>query len=246
MDIKNKVINKTKKPFSIPKMFITAYENLSETTRNVLGPMFYQIIMTLYFKEKRKNKKGVSYFSLKSKDINKAFELVICHNSRMKRIKIKNTPLASNLGKFPESKALEYYDKYVEGEVADKNGDKVIIDEGGLRFLYKNPDTQEHDINPEYYEETRGKRLPWIRHTIENTNEIYELREKSWSTFFYIGTFIVPLQEGDISNYFFIVTRKESRQNRKFVTAYHLKNHIRLLKSIEPAVPYRPSGEKGE
>ncbi len=236
--------SKTKTP--IPKEFVNAYETLSKSTRDVLGPIIYQIMLVLRFKEKRKNKNCLESFSLKQRDINKAVDLVIYHTSRMKGFRIKNTVLADNLGSCPESKALEYYDNHVEGEVTDKNGDKVILDEGWLRFLYKNPDTQKHEINSAYYLDYRGKRLPWIRYTIENTKEIYELRERSWSTFYYVGTFIVPLHTGDKLNYFFIVTRKESGQDRRFVTAWHFEEHIRLLKNIEPAVPFRPVNGKKE
>jgi len=234
--------NKTK--ITIPREFIRTYETLSKSTQDALGPIIHQIMLILCFKEKRKRKSCLGPFSLKQKDINKAVDLVIYHNSRMKEFVVKNTPLADNLGSCPEAKALEYYDNCVEGTVVDKNGDKVVLDEGGLRFLYKNPDTQKHEINSAYYLDYRGKRLPWIRYTIENTKEIYELRERSWSTFYYVGTFIVPLHTGNKLNYFFIVTRKESGQDRKFVTAWHFEEHIRLLKNIEPAVPFRSINEK--
>lgn len=226
---------------------------LSGTTRQTFYSIAYDAIRILYYKEKRKleeqsdrQKRKKKPLRLKKIDFTKVFILLDYHYRNCSTF-IAKDQLAACFGGFSEQEALDYYEKCVEGEPEDINRDKIVFPLDGIEFLYKNPKTGKHEIDPKNYDETRGKRIPWLRHTIENTKEIYEEREESWSTFYYVGTFkILSRDKSEKINYFLIIVRQEKNHPRKFKTAYPIFKSSELLKRIEPSHPYLPAQKSAE
>src|SRR5690349_17469840 len=100
------------------------------------------------------------------------------------------------------------------GTVTDKYGREVIIDEDGIRSVYKDPESGEHDISSANYEEVRGKRLPWIRHTVQNSDAVYVEEEPIGRSgirrkYFYVATVTIKLQKSTRAN--LVLRRRRSR-----------------------------------
>lgn len=176
---------------------------------------------------------------LKMKEIRSALELISFHYDKTSVSDVNKKPLTDLLGiDLTEDMAVDYFEKHVEGEVSDIYGRKIMINEDGLRHLYKDGDGN-HTMEAQYFQLNRAKRLPWIRHTLETAKEIYKKREHAWLIYAYVKCFQVPVHTGCVSNYLMVIARKESTQAPlKFVTAYYLDNHENLLKRIEDFEPY--------
>jgi hypothetical protein len=140
-------------------------------------------------------------------------------------------------GHCDEARALAFYESDVIGSVLDIHGRKIEIDEDGMQSLYKDPDTGSHTVTPENYEEVRGKRLPWIRHTLQNSPAIYvveELLGKSGvrRTFLYTATVTIKLHEGEQTSYYVVVVREGKNNLLRLVTAYSMFKRSGLLRAI--------------
>lgn len=176
---------------------------------------------------------------LKMKEIRSALELIAFHYDKTSGTDAAKKPLCDLLGiDLTEGMAVEYFEKYVEGKTIDSHGREIIINENGLRHLYKDGEGR-HTIESRHFQLYRAKRLPWIRYTLETSKEIYKKRERDWLIYAYVKCFQVPLHAGCVTNYLMVIVRKESHQAPlKFVTAYYLDNHENLLKKIEEFEPY--------
>lgn len=60
---------------------------------------------------------------------------------------------------FTEKDALYYFDKFVEGTVEDRQGNNVLIDEEGIKFMYKDPSKFEHIVDSKNFLIARAKLL---------------------------------------------------------------------------------------
>lgn len=142
------------------------------------------------------------------------------------------------------SDAIKYYDSFlIKGDIKDVMGRKIIFDDDGKGFLYKDH-TQEgrHVRALENYVEARGKRLPWIKSALSFTREIYREVESYWEAFLYVGIFKIKIDkdtayEKEERNHFLVVTRKQSGKPLRFVTAYYMSSEFDLFKHLEKAHP---------
>lgn len=235
---------------TLPKDFFILYNFFSEATRDKLVDIFYKAMKVVYFKYKRKkdiweekrlrsNKALRVFYPLSKSDISSAIYLVDHYLSNLYIIPPEYDPL-SKFGNFPHGDAMRYYDEFVEGSIKDIYGRTIFLDEQGLDFLF------DHDksLNPENYSEARGKRLPWLRPTLQNSKGIYEFTERHWTTYYYISALNVPYKDKltglplKIMHYFFIVVRKEAGKPLTFITAYHFDKELMFLKYLEPAHPF--------
>ena len=152
--------------------------------------------------------------------------------------------LAENFGgDFSEEKALEYFGSKVMGEVNDVHGRKVVIDEDAMKSLYKEEGTGKHIVDPENYEQVRGKRLPWIRFTIQGSRAIYVAEETFGGsfrrTFLYTGIATIPLQlQKPQVSYYIIPVREGKNGNLRMVTAYSMFTRNKFLSRIALSKPY--------
>jgi len=152
--------------------------------------------------------------------------------------------LAENFGgDFPEEKAWDYFDKKVLGEVQDIYGRKIVIGNDVIKSLYKDPETGAHEILSENYEQGRGKRLPWVRHTLGNSGAIYVAEEQIKGTFrrtfLYSAIATIPLKAAkpDIQ-YYIIPVREDKNKNLRMITAYSMSKRNRFISIIALCKPY--------
>lgn len=154
-------------------------------------------------------------------------------------------PLAENFCNCPESMALEYYEQKVMGKVVDQFGRTILIDEDGMKSLYKEHGSGKHIVAPENYEAFRGKRLPWIRHVLQYSKAVYAVDEtvqgKFRRTYIYTAIASIPVQPKPAVAHFIVVVSEDGNKNLKFVTAYAINQSNRFLKCIEPG---QPMGER--
>lgn len=242
--------------------FIRNLRLFTERTQGLVDEIFSLVLQVLFLTYKRRRKeyettllirkrkgKKIKLISnpllLKEKDISNAIALVDFHLNTKKEIDVRaNEDLTKLFGEPPLEIASRFYDEHLKkGDIKDIMGRKIIFDDAGKIFLYKEHTAEgRHIALPENYEAARGKRLPWIKSLLVNTREIYRQVEPSWETFLYVGIFKIKFKadtlfEEEEKNHFLIITRKERGKPLRFVTAYYMKSQLELFKHIEPAHP---------
>lgn len=147
--------------------------------------------------------------------------------------------LAQFLGGIDEPAALDYYNKCVVGAVFDKLGQRINIWKYAVKHLYKDR-AEGHTIAPEFFQMNRAKRLPWIRHVLLNSTEIYE--EPGRGRFgkpnlVYVGQTTVGADRPKYSQYFLAFV--ESNRSRKLglLTAYHVDKYRDFVRSLANWTP---------
>lgn len=198
--------------------------------------IFYDAAKIIHYRQERLDKN-----QLRMNQIAAALTLVEFYHSSMFRF-VSSGALACNFPDCPEDKALTYYGTSVTGTVADAFDRKVEIEDGGMRSLYKEKHTGKHAVAAENYESIRGKRLPWIRHTISNTKSIYQaeatIQGKFRRSYLYTSLASVPLVVGPADRYFVVVVTEDPNGNLRFLTAYPIDRHNKFLKRIEECTPF--------
>jgi len=197
---------------------------LLPSNRGTALRIFYDAAKLIYYKQKQLRKP-----QLKQKEIAQALEAVYFHHRYDSRIRVEG-PLAENFGSvFPESAALDYYEKKVEGIVVDTLGNAISVDDLGIDFLY-----EDHEKSGRYLE-PRGKRLPWIKHTLATTREVYEGIEVGHEQYYYVSHYVIPLKSPtsvEINSYFVVIIRKRRDKSRGFLTAFPVDRYNQLLGKI--------------
>jgi hypothetical protein len=198
--------------------------------------IFYDTAKVIHYRQERLNKS-----QLKQSQITSALLLVDFYHATMFRFQSSGA-LSCNFGDCPEGKALTYFGNSVVGTVADLFGRKIEIEDSGLRSLYKETGTGKHEIDPENYEESRGKRLSWIRHVLTNTKSIYKAEGHAHGKFrrsyLYASIASIPSRVGTFDSYFIVVVSENPNGLLWFVTAYPIERHNGFLKRIEECAPY--------
>jgi hypothetical protein len=198
--------------------------------------IFYDAAKLIYHRQQRNGKS-----QLKMKEIAAALTLVEFHHSTAFHFPSIGS-LSVNLGECSEDKAIKYYETHVMGEVLDSFGRRIVIDENGMKSLYKERGTGKHIVDPANYEEFRGKRLPWIRHTVANSKAVYVVDEivqgKFRRTYLYTAIPSVPVAGKHVISYFLVVVSEDKNGNLRLVTAYDVLKYNRFLCYIEPGKPF--------
>jgi hypothetical protein len=198
----------------------------------------YDAARLVYERQKRSGKKD-----LKTKEVSNALLLAETLHAGAFRF-VAAGALIQLFGKdCSEQTAIEYFDEHVMGEVSDRYGRKVIIDEDGMKSLYKDPASGGHVVARENYEEVRGKRLPWIRHTIENSDAVYveeALLGRSGIRRQYFYTAIVTLRyKGqEQTSYYVVLVREGKNQILRMVTAFSMFERDGFLHAIAVSERY--------
>lgn len=210
---------------------------LSPKNAERLVTVFRDAAKIVYERQKRLEKK-----QLKMKEVSTALVLAESLHSRMFQF-VAMGKLAECFGELDEAAALNYYEQHVMGEVQDCFGRTVVIDEDGMRSLYKDPKSGRHLVISENYESVRGKRLPWIRHSIINSPSIFVNEEQISGSFrrslLYASTVPVPVRGQSAKTEYHIVVARETKTNAlRMVTAYSIFERDSFLHSIERCSPY--------
>ena len=240
----------------LPKIFSTQ-EEISRTIRNIAGVhnfgnartishIFYDVFKIAFYAVKRKEK-GLRQqpecpVILSRKAITNLVKLVDYHHVNDKEFIAEHALTQCFGSQFTEADALKFFERYVEGSVKDQLGREVVIDlEDGIRFMYKNYQTQAHEVKSEYYLPYRGKRLPWIKHTIQNTRNIYATLDGSDIELMYISRYKLPYLDEEGGECYWVVIVKKYRKDRvspfKFKTAFPMFKYNELLKRLERYSP---------
>ena len=84
----------------------------------------------------------------------------------------------------------------------------------------------------------RGKRLPWIRHTLEKSDAVYVEEESIGRSgvrrkFFYTAIVTIKLKnEPEQTSYYVVIVREGKNQNLRMVTAFSMFERDGFLHSI--------------
>ncbi len=181
---------------------------------------------------------------IKRKDICQAVDVVRQRIDKGYIFELKDE-LLENLGSCDYAKAVEYYEKKVIGKYTDIYGRTIQVDEEGMTHLFKEPLTNKHDLDmkTENYVEPRGKRLPWIKHLITQSKEIYEYVDdrRKERTYYFVGQTLVKTDTGKTWNYYLVVTRQNAGEGIIFKTAYSFDDETSLIRSISAGRVFKPS-----
>jgi hypothetical protein len=151
---------------------------------------------------------------------------------------------------FTETNALKFFEEFVEGTIIDRQGLRIQIDLDGMKFMYKDKQTGEHKVSSEHYSQIRGKRLPWIRHTIQKSAAIYHRFEDDDVEIMYVAEYRVPI-DGDKfePNHWIVIVRKLRKDQAspfRFTTAFLImpRKYNSLIRRLERYEPGPPPGKK--
>jgi len=203
--------------------------------------IFYDVFKTAYYalKRKKENLKQVNVpIVLNRKEITRLVKLIDYYHSNDKSFNVEHE-LSQCFGpNFSEDDALKFFEIFVEGDTKDKFGRLIHIDlEDGMKFMYKNYEKKTHEMKSEYYQPQRGKRLPWIKHTIHNSTNIYTKIDGINREIMYLCKYNLPNYGNESNKCYWAVIVKKNRKDKiapyEFKTAFPVFNYNRLLKRLE-------------
>jgi hypothetical protein len=208
-------------------------EKLSPDNAVMALKSFTQITQLLVHRQRRLGKTV-----LKRKMVMQAWELLSHHHEKCFGFKCEG-PLAEKLGNISEDEAVSFYGTQVVGTVQDVLGQKISIGDGALVHMYKDAE-ENHTMESQYFQPTRGKRLPWIRHVLTRTESIYltEPLPNGERRLIYTARAIIPHSGGETVTYFVVIVRRDRNGNLHFLTAYPVFEEVEFLKVIEKTDPY--------
>lgn len=208
--------------------------------------IFYDVLKISYYALERKRKglqgRGQVSVILKRKEITRLVKLIDYHHINDK-VYTADHELTQCFGpSFSEEDAMKFFESYVEGDTKDKFGRAIHIDlEDGAKFMYKNYDTKIHEMKSEYYLPHRGKRLPWIRHTLHNSTDIYTRIDKDQREIMYVCKYDLPNYDNEHNKCYWVVIVKKNRKDKiapyEFKTAFAIIRYNSLLKRLERYQP---------
>jgi len=211
-----------------------------------ISQIFYDVFKISYYAVKRKEKglRTAPAFPeiLNRKEITKLVKLIDYHHVNNKEFVAEHSLIQCFGSQFTEADALKFFEKYVEGKVEDQFRRRIDIDlEDGIKFMYKNYQNQMHEVKSEYYLPHRGKRLPWIRHTIQNTKNIYGRIDGRDLEIMYVCRFKLPKLDEEGGECYWVVIAKKYRKDKtspfKFKTAFPMFKYNELLRRLERYEP---------
>ena len=216
-----------------------------ENAQNICH-IFYDVFKITYYALERKKtglkKAPQGPVVLKRKEVTRLVKLIDYHHSQDKTYTADHELTQCFGPNFTESDALKFFDKYVEGDTSDKFGRPIHIDlEDGIKFMYKDYKTNRHEMKSEFYLPHRGKRLPWIRHTIHNSKNIYTRIDGAQREIMYICKYELPVYDKEGSKCYWVVIVKKNKNDKissyNFRTAFPIFKYNRLLKRVERYQP---------
>jgi hypothetical protein len=207
---------------------------LSAINRDIVVKILYDTTKLIWYKQNHTKK-----VQLKPKEIARCLSLVYYHHLWNKIIVVTGKLFENMGGEFLEGEALDYYQKKVMGTVKDKLGQDIVIDELGMDFLYMDHNNAD-SLN---YRQARGKRLPWIKYVLQNSNEIYTKQEGNTLLYIYVMTFVIPISPVEkTTNWFlvFVKKRKDIEKTLGFLTAIPVEKYNGFLSKLEAMSPVIP------
>lgn len=211
-----------------------------------ISHIFYDVFKISYYALKRKkeginNTRGIP-ITLKRTEITRLMKLIDYHHSNDKAVPATHELTQCFGAAFSETDALTFFQHYVEGDTKDKSGRMIHIDlEDGVKFMYKNPATGRHEMESKYYLPHRGKRLPWIRHTLHNTTNIYTRTIEDNREILYLSKYDLPGYDNESNKCYWAVIVKKYRKDQiapyNFKTAFPIFQYNHLISRLERYQP---------
>ncbi len=234
-DTKEQINKKIEK--IVPTLDFDTYKNISR--------IYYEALKLSYIKLKRKR-----LFSKKNRSKN-----ITLGRSEMTSIMVlldyfhKNDCCAPILESsslagcyhpsFSESEALRYCEMFVTGVSKDKFGNEIKFTEDFYLSLYKSEGCTHKEAakEQENFNPSRAKRLPLVRHTVENTTNVYQrIDEKDNLERMYVHRY-----RDNYRMFFYIVIAEKYRKDKfnPFIvkTAFPIFDHLPLLRRLEKYYP---------
>lgn len=219
----------------------------------LVARVFYDTLKLAYYirgeKAARARPAVQRIVDLDRKEIARTLEIISYHHWKAERIPVTGE-LRICFGDCDESEARRYCRLYLVGQtVKDKYGRIITFGQQPHIFLYKDDSTGAHIVAPDNYNPTRGKRLSWIKHTVRNSQEIYEQRYRGFLVLMYVHEYSIELSNGETDDcYWVVIVRRGQRDYRgafKFKTAYPITDYngfLRKLAGWKPArIPNNPT-----
>ena len=213
----------------------------------VICHIFYDVFKVAYYAIKRKKaglKKRSPYpVTLKRKDVTRIVKLVDYFHRNDKQFEAEHDLRQCFGYNFTESDACRFFEEFVEGQTKDRFGKDIYVDlENGIKFMYKDYSLGQHTRALEYYLPHRGKRLPWIRHTIRNSSNLYSRRGGQDIELMYICKYNLPFvpEEEKRKCYWVVIVKKHAKDKTspyRFKTAFPIFRYNDLLRRIERYEP---------
>jgi len=198
----------------------------------------YDTARLVYERQKQTGKS-----QLKTKEVSDSLTLAQSLHSNAFRF-IAEGPLIELFGGCDQDAAVEYFAEKVMGNVKDKSGRTIVIDEDALKSIYKDPESGRHEKCEENYEEVRGKRLPWVRYTIDNSDAVYMEEEPLGRTgirrkFFYTAIVTYKHKQEEHTSYYVVLVREEAKSGiLRMVTAFPMFDRDGFLHAIAMSKRY--------
>jgi len=211
-----------------------------------ISHIFYDVFKITYYALERKKSglKKIPEFPviLRRQEITKLVRLIDYFHSNDKNYVIEHELTQCFGQNFTESDACKFFEFYVEGDTKDKFGRSIHIDlEDGIKFMYKNYLTDQHEIDSNYYLPHRGKRLPWIRHTIHSSTNIYTRIDGEEREIMYLCKYNLPSLDNESNKCQWAVIVKKYKKDKiapySFKTAFPIIKYNGLLKRLERYQP---------
>ncbi|NQT75002.1 MAG: hypothetical protein HQ566_00610 [Candidatus Omnitrophica bacterium] len=208
--------------------------------------VFYDVFKIAHYALERKRAglkdKSPLPIILKRSEITRLVKLVDYHHSQDKTYRTDRELMRCFGPNFIESDALEFFQNHVEGDTQDKFGRPIHIDlEDGIKFMYKNYETNRHEISTEFYLPHRGKRLPWIKHALHNSTNIYTRIDRGQREIMYLCKYDLPISDIESNKCYWSVIVKKNKKDKvspyNFRTAFPVFKYNRLLKRLERYQP---------
>ncbi|MDD5195357.1 MAG: hypothetical protein PHQ96_06785 [Candidatus Omnitrophica bacterium] len=216
------------------------------TNARTIAHVFYDVFKISYYALKRKKEglkdSSLSPITLKRKEITRLVRLIDYHHSNDTTFMAEHDLTQCFGAQFTEGEALRFFDEYVEGLTKDRFGRSIHIDiDHGAKFMYKNPITGRHEVESRYYLPHRGKRLPWIKHTLHHSQNIYTRVDGEEREIMYICKYDLPFPDIEQTKCYWVVIVRKNRKDKiapyNFRTAFPVFKYNNLLVRLER---YRP------
>jgi len=231
----------------ITKKLRDIFRLLPFTNARFVARLFYDILRLAYYQRERKTigtsvKQGREVV-LSRKEMARLLELGCYHHLRTQCF-TANHELTQCFGSnFGVDDAWKFYEHYLEDRsFQDRFGRSILMGDEGIKFMYKDRETERHTISQENYLPSRGKRLPWIKHVIVNSTETYERIDRDDLELMFMNEYSIDIGEGKTDNcYWVLIARKYSKDQHgpfRFKTAFPIFRYNDVLRRL---TEYRPA-----
>jgi len=222
-----------------------ANEFLSEVNLDLVCYIFYDVLQLLHCRLERKAGVGktprlLKDVQLKASEITGILVMVDYLNRTLDTVNVEGQLHELFGPDYSEDDYLKYFRNYLVGELTDRYERLISITEKAIKYMYKD-DSGGHSVGSSFFETSRGKRVPWIKHTIQNSKCVFKRTTKNKETLLYITKYRIPIEnhQSVIDTLLVVVKRGCLAKNApyEFKTAYTVSRHNQVLKKIEACHP---------